>query len=500
MLVFLLLAAAFKSSVTSAPVDIASDPHSPPSSLGILTRDLPECINPSRYRTVLQIVWSCLATIFACTWVALHPNVPSPRHAGWTRLKRKVFMMFLGLIGLELVAIWAMRQRIGAAKHVEEYNKRFQVEKPEKSLWDTIQDWFRDGVKKAGPKPPWTLTHGFLLEMGGLLMTSKEGGEIIVTQVSQLPCPFEMPEEHINDKSKGDFLTKLLVVLQTGWFILQCVARWVTHLPVTELEVVTLAFAFLNIFVYALWWNKPQNMLVSCSFTPSPPAEYDSSRSLAVVLYHEPLPNVVATKVAKILLWPISPFAQLLGYSLIDDNDTPQDPQADMFYSSQHDVIEAGGWVALLLLGLVGLIFGGLHLIPIWLSAFPSPQEKLLWTISALWVTIVPVLLMMVRVMIGAAAAVFKLDASSLTPGVLLHSGFFTDSQSRQQSEQNRTPGGWVLVFAFRFLLPTMLLILSSFCGIFARGSILVLAFTTLRRIPKDGLRNVDWDVFLPHF
>ena len=32
------------------------------------------------------------------------------------------------------------------------------------------------------------------------------------------------------------------------------------HLPVTELEVVALAFAALNIVTYAFWWNKPQNM------------------------------------------------------------------------------------------------------------------------------------------------------------------------------------------------------------------------------------------------
>jgi hypothetical protein len=30
-------------------------------------------------RTTLNIVWSCLATIVACVWVALHPGIPQPR-------------------------------------------------------------------------------------------------------------------------------------------------------------------------------------------------------------------------------------------------------------------------------------------------------------------------------------------------------------------------------------------------------------------------------------
>ncbi len=29
-------------------------------------------------RTTSDIVTSCLATIFACTWTAIHPNIPSP--------------------------------------------------------------------------------------------------------------------------------------------------------------------------------------------------------------------------------------------------------------------------------------------------------------------------------------------------------------------------------------------------------------------------------------
>lgn len=67
-------------------------------------------------------------------------------------------------------------------------------------------------------------------------------------------------EKEIKDRSKGDMLSKRLVILQTTWFILQSIARGVERLPITELELVTLGFATLNIATYALWWNKPLNV------------------------------------------------------------------------------------------------------------------------------------------------------------------------------------------------------------------------------------------------
>jgi hypothetical protein len=42
-----------------------------------------------------------------------------------------------------------------------------------------------------------------------------------------------------------------------GWFIMQCIARSKEHLPITEIELVTLAFATLKFITYGLWWDKP---------------------------------------------------------------------------------------------------------------------------------------------------------------------------------------------------------------------------------------------------
>ena len=62
----------------------------------------------------------------------------------------------------------------------------------------------------------------------------------------------------ILDKNKGDVISsKGALILQTGWFVTQCIARGVQGLPITELELVTVAFAALNFVIYLLWWDKP---------------------------------------------------------------------------------------------------------------------------------------------------------------------------------------------------------------------------------------------------
>ena len=61
----------------------------------------------------------------------------------------------------------------------------------------------------------------------------------------------------IQDRAKGDFLSKSIAILQSSWFIVHCIARGIQGLAITELELVTLALASLNGVIYYFWWDKP---------------------------------------------------------------------------------------------------------------------------------------------------------------------------------------------------------------------------------------------------
>ena len=85
------------------------------------------CNDLTHCRTIWNIVWSCLATIFSCTWVAVHPNVPCPRKRdanGWIErciwnpllsfVEHRLPLFICALLVPEYVLAWAIRQFLSA--------------------------------------------------------------------------------------------------------------------------------------------------------------------------------------------------------------------------------------------------------------------------------------------------------------------------------------------------------------------------------------------------
>ncbi|KAJ6588143.1 hypothetical protein B0H19DRAFT_877322, partial [Mycena capillaripes] len=178
-----------------------------------------------------DIVWGSFITIFACTWVSVHPNVPPPDQSWLALFWRRLKMMLIGIITPELMVGFAARQ-----------------------FW---------GARMLSKKYGFSRTHGFFFCMGGFV--SSAGYPVV--KVEQLEDADLGPEflktiqnvdaEDIRDKSKGDTLSKGVALAQGIWFTTQWLARVHQHLVITELEVATLGFAVVNIFIWLLWWDKP---------------------------------------------------------------------------------------------------------------------------------------------------------------------------------------------------------------------------------------------------
>ena len=79
------------------------------------------CICPTDQRSIWDIIWSCLATIFTCSWVSVHPNIPGPNESRWRIFLRRLELMFWAVIGPEMIITWALRQWSGARHLEEEY-------------------------------------------------------------------------------------------------------------------------------------------------------------------------------------------------------------------------------------------------------------------------------------------------------------------------------------------------------------------------------------------
>lgn len=105
------------------------------------------------------------------------------------------------------------------------------------------------------------MKHSFFLVMGGLCDDSGsvlEADDIFARLTGR--NEIILTEADIEDKSKADGLTKGIAILQTTWFLVQCIARVTQKLPLTELEVVTLALGSLSVIMYIIWWEKPMDV------------------------------------------------------------------------------------------------------------------------------------------------------------------------------------------------------------------------------------------------
>jgi hypothetical protein len=64
---------------------------------------------------------------------------------------------------------------------------------------------------------------------------------------------------HPRQEGKADQVAKALVLIQTGWIVIQTISRKVSGLPITLIELNTFAHVGCAVVMYAIWWVKPQN-------------------------------------------------------------------------------------------------------------------------------------------------------------------------------------------------------------------------------------------------
>ncbi|KDR76930.1 hypothetical protein GALMADRAFT_419489 [Galerina marginata CBS 339.88] len=448
-----------------------------------------QCVCSSQERSLWDILWSCLATIFACTWVSVHPNIPPSREPQWKTWLRRLELMSWALIAPELIVLWAMKQWFGARTMVNKYHGH-----------------------------GWTKTHAYFIQMGGF--TLFEGGKpkevllpgkmenLLLTGQIELP---QISEEEIHDRSKGGGLSKTLVIGQTSWFVAQCIARRAQGLVLTELELVTCAFAVLNGVMYFLWWNKPLDVRFSVPVhlldQPKPKEarfKFKSAKksvitrspwdtmfffiSIVSLNFLAPLETLISkTKgrnmkapqgaVTIITTFPrraISAFFSRLA-DIADIDYTSNNllniagsvPTVSTFYASIEYTSRTTDKVLIpSLTSIIAALFGGLHCAA-WFFAFPSHTELMIWRICSAVISISPLGMLSFFI-------------------VAFYNGKAKFNSRLEKLFHTLEP----LFSIFVLLLPVYAI---------ARLLLLGEAFAALRYLPPDALTVVEWLSFLPH-
>jgi hypothetical protein len=304
----------------------------------------------------------------------------------------------------------------------------------------------------------------------------------IIGQIA-LRKTFRIRAKEILSFSKG------FVVLQTTWFVSQCIARGVAGLVVTELELATFAFAVLNGILYFLWRNKPLD--VSCpipiylrhptscgsiTFALRPeeqrsyadnrlaPATREERHSSTSVQHSSAFERLYTCfcELLKGLFFALKyVFSTTLFHIEIDEwptlstrSDRRQSQMLSVptFYAPSTDSLNRAR-----LIGLgIGVLFGGIHCIA-WSFKFPSVAEQFMWRISAVNVTVIPIII--------------------ATPVILIIAGFSNASR---------------IITRYTFI-PFMVVYATS------RVALLILPLIALRSLPPASLVEFKWSAFIPH-
>jgi hypothetical protein len=76
-------------------------------------------------RSIWNIVWSSLVTLFACIWVAVHPNIRSPTDGILAHMKERAKLLFAAVVAPEVIIMFAMRQWVCARQVAQsEFGRR----------------------------------------------------------------------------------------------------------------------------------------------------------------------------------------------------------------------------------------------------------------------------------------------------------------------------------------------------------------------------------------
>ncbi|PBK58890.1 hypothetical protein ARMSODRAFT_983477 [Armillaria solidipes] len=400
--------------------------------------DVPVCIEDKR--TLLNIIWSCLTTIFACTWLAVHPNVPSRNITAKGRMAGAIVRMKIWaftILAPEAIVGWSIEQFIAAWK------LRHGKYKSITSVIDPLTE--QKGESKL------TLAHCFLLSMGGFYYTRTyeiphqvlDTYPFTSTPLSSLPLgalgaariptvtePRDtVPPPSSVHESWSDYTTSInpqflpdhapgsrtshlpgaLVTLESLKSEPNLVKNLaaispetiddkskgdalsknafyrsiILHLPVTLLEMTALAFAGLSIIAYMYWWHKPLNVKYQTSLDGSDwrptPGRNDPEES--------PFPVIRSLRTFK--LWGTNSMNPDTS-----DNDISFDDKSEQLlvfiinnalpYFSGTGEEYPKRFMALVV---VGSVFGAFHCAA-WSFQFPSHAEMVLWRVSSIAVLI----------------------------------------------------------------------------------------------------------------
>ncbi|KAK4863607.1 hypothetical protein LT330_002385 [Penicillium expansum] len=217
-------------------------------------------------RSSWDIFWTCVSTILACTWTALHISVPTRVETQAEYLWLKAAAWVGTILAPEFMAGTAAEELWQARSAVARCNAAFRIVNSERNESDSSE------VPKI-PKTEeldgrWNSIQGFCLGMNGVLLQTKDdwtypvhSGNVVALIGARIIKPSHLRARDIQDRAKADSFAKGFTLLQAFWVTCNVIARGAYGLPTTALEIATVAYVSCAAATYIIWWNKPKDMV-----------------------------------------------------------------------------------------------------------------------------------------------------------------------------------------------------------------------------------------------
>ncbi|KAK4182542.1 hypothetical protein QBC35DRAFT_518779 [Podospora australis] len=196
---------------------------------------------PPNGRGTIDILFENFLALFVCVWTVLHHNLQARHEGFWSVFFRKCRWAVLAVTAPEMLTLFPVMQWVAANISVREMQAL--------------------GVHQ------WTKLHAFYANAGGFMLQTPGFPRFPINATSvrylisyKLISPPTISKEDIWDRSKSDHFAKTFAFVQSGWIILQIIARATQHLTITPLELFTAAFIVPSLTTAYFWASKPQNV------------------------------------------------------------------------------------------------------------------------------------------------------------------------------------------------------------------------------------------------
>ncbi|KAK5120488.1 hypothetical protein LTR85_006143 [Meristemomyces frigidus] len=438
-------------------------------------------------RGTIDIIWSCVFTIFLCSWSVLCVNVPAKTDKQWTILWRRLYLTGLGVLAPEVILQAALGQRLSAARSV----KAFSVS--------------AEGLGTSA-RAAWTLNHGFFADMGGFVLHTSDGSQFpinakqlhyLVTK-SYIALP-AITKEDIQDKNKVDPLLRVITVAQILWFVLSCIARVAQNLAVTTFELTTIGFIFCTLGTHICWAHKPADVNV--------PVMLHCDTPMTQIRREAGLPGAAPPKDLTPLdfvsreawVWSAWWLFALKALRSVTGIDFHQD-------SRPISRMPNDDWPCLPPLAIVGVGFFDMTYAAIYVSGwnlwFQTDTERILWRVSTTVILAAFAAFLLLYALLSALPCLRRTLAAVRGRACASRRKLAAHISRRTGGVQTHRSADAVATAKQSFHLPVPVAVCFTavaFVYMLARAYILLECCLVLRQLPATAYETVDWAGLLPH-